>query len=242
MCYPSLPAEAHYILPEKFQSMLGPPKTTDDASFYDIALLSALEVLVWTLTDLFVLPQEKFQLLLPSAPDAHTLNQSGFTLSHIRAMYPSIDVRNLTNYVHLKAEEARENAVKIRRRKLASAQPIHFAYDEMRSLAISLSQIIRRRLDERRVVTLLRDEIAQTHPDGLSAQEILEIGSAWGLPEHSVSALFDFLIDNAYLVTHVKTVPDGDGVKRTMRIFEPDGEVVSQRVQKYSLLWGLPSC
>lgn len=245
LCYPSIAVE-NSLWPSnvKFQDILGPLRSESQAGrFYDVALLAAVEVLKWILTDLFTLSPECYQLILPAFPSKTKASggRDEYTLSHLRVMYPSLNIEKLTEYIHIKAEEAREKATKLRSRKLSYGCLEPFPDEQLRDWAINLCQLVRQELDEREASTFLIGTNKRCHPCGLTAKEIFAIGKKINIPEHAISVLFDLLIDNAYLVTHVEIQKDGDHKERIVRTFEPDGEVVSERIRKYTLMWGLPS-
>lgn len=243
LCYPSTPATLDSSWPpsEKQKEILcSPDLETPEGRFYDVALLSAVEVLKWVLTDLFTLAPEKYRLELPSPSCAEEpMKGDSYTLSHLKVMYPSLNIEKLTKYIHMKADEARTKAVKLRSRKLSRENIEPLTDEQLKGWAIRLCELIRNALDEKIAIDFLEGMSDKPHPYGMTAEEIFRLGKSMGLPDQVTSILFDILIDNAYLVTHVQILQDDKGVTRAVRTFEPDGEVVSDRIRKYSLMWGL---
>lgn len=76
------------------------------------------------------------------------------------------------------------------------------------------------------------------HPFGLSAREIFNLGDRLDCPRVVTSALFDILIDDGHLVTDAFFDPRE---RCWERVYEPDGEMVSELVRLYNTQRGLPS-
>ncbi len=243
LCYPSIPSSLDIVWPskEKFKEILGTPTiVSPESRFYDVALLSGIEVLKWTLTDLCTLSPDKYRLELPMPSENNSPGKDiGYTISHIKVMYPSVNVQKLTQYIHMKAVEAGETAAKFRRKKLTYQNIEPYTDEQLKSWAINLCGLIRNEIDDKIAIHFLEGMTQKPHPCGMTAEQIFKLGRSLGLQDHIISVLFDILIDNAYLVTHVQILPDEEGIMRAVRTFEPDGEVISERIRKYSLMWGL---
>ena len=78
-------------------------------------------------------------------------------------------------------------------------------------------------------------------PFGLTAQEIFCLGERLRFKPAYISSLFDLLIDNGHLVTHIARRPHAtEPIEVLTRVFEPDGEMVSELVRVDTTQRGLP--
>lgn len=136
--------------------------------------------------------------------------------------------------------EADADGTRLRRRKAAYRKPSQWPEDVLRADAIRLLQVIRHVLDERLLARHDAGEQTSVHPHGLRATEILQLGERLGWEPIRISCLFDVLIDEADLVTHVEKIVKDDGRIRWIRTFEPDGEIVSDLTRRLTKQWGLP--
>jgi len=155
-------------------------------------------------------------------------------------IYPTLDIKKLTQHISKMEKDARRVGVRLRGPSFKATESPFITDEELRRDAISLLQLIRYVLDQR----IERYEeycgCSAKHPFGLRAGEIFDLGTRLGWENVRTSALFDILIDEAYLVTHVQLVKDDDGTQKVARTFEPDGEIVSEMTRQYIDQWGLP--
>ena len=260
ICYPSIPVDdkIEWLIDSKIKEIFGYNDIECNHNrFQEVGLLAAVEVLKWTLIDIYTLPPEYCQVSLPVKPTDVKEDESfeGFTLSHLNVIYPNLNIAKLTEYINIKRNEAYKTAVDVRSRKLKKGKIESITDEDLYRFACQVIQLIRHKLDEQITIRFLRGAVEKPHPFGLTAREIFSLGrqlitnssKANGDDiknaknyDHIISAVFDILIDNAYLVTHVQEIEDKDGIKRYERTFEPDGEVISEKIRRYTSLFGLP--
>jgi len=236
ICYPELPAAS---TPVGGAEILGESITkSGTGDFYRAGLLAAVQVLRWTLRDIFAHAGDVCTVSLPSMPRKATA-ESGYGISHLQVMYPNIDIPRVTEHIRCVVSRARAEGAEVRKRRCTFHDVRRFSDEVLWQNALALLQLIRRELDWRlmgaRAGCGLDD---YPHPFGLRAKEVFALGSSMGLERPHVSALFDILIDGAYLVTHVEEVVDPEVGLITARTFEPDGELVSEAVRRYGRAWG----
>ena len=244
ICYPSTPDDLDlnaWRNPTPYTSLLGDPRAhSGDTRFYGFALLSSLSVLKWILKALYAAGPELVTIYPPDiAVEDYPVD--GFTLNHLKAMYPSLDIERLTDDIHKKDKDASVNGSGIRRHILDPLTEFDEQDDVLRKDAWKLLQIIRHELDQRIQEEKIFDQLwKRPHPFGLSAGEIFSLGERFRWPLIKTSALFDILIDDCHLVTDITKSDDDDGVCRWKRVFAPDGEMVSGLVRLYTIQRGLP--
>jgi hypothetical protein len=242
MCYPSTPDDStDWRDPTAYVDLLGDPtKQSGEARFYGTALLSALSVLRWALKGLYAAGQKVATVYLPEM-SAEDNPADGFTLNHLKVMYPTLNLERLIDAIGaIDAEAAREGSAVHDRHVLPLTQT-DSSSGNLRQDAWTLLQMIRHVLDKRIQEEKLFDpHWKRPHPFGLTADEVFVSGNQFGWQRAKTSALFDMLIDDCHLVTHVMKSSDRDGICRWKRVFEPDGEMVSDLVRLYSIQRGLP--
>lgn len=242
ICFPAIPNSfVNWPNDPELSSLFGESVYADDMSrYYAAGLLGALEVLRWVLKDLAASRTNEYTILLPQSPDDAT-STGGYSLDHLTVMYPTLDLHKLTQRILNIELEARSEGGRLRSKK---TKPIQYPIgldEDLRQDAVRLLQVIRHILDDRIMEQCIkRGEIIRKHPFGLRPSEIFEIGKKFGWEDIRISTLFDILIDEAYLEPHVQTIKDRDGKHRMIRTFEPDGEMVSELVRRYTTQWGLP--
>lgn len=247
ICLPAIPVQGGSWVPLPNDArMLGDGITNRNAelaSFYGVALVASLYPLEWILKDLYASEMEDFVISLPCDSFASS-SRSGYTLNHLKVMYPSLRTDLLTRQISEVANRAHTEGRALRRLKHTHRPAFSFANEELYSNAMSLLQAIRHTLDARKaeVSQTLREVAAQRYTKGLRANQIFRLGTdKFGWEPPRISALFDILIDDAKLVTRVeRTLDEETNRERWTRTFEPDGEVVSDLVRRYTAQWGLP--
>jgi hypothetical protein len=242
MCYPSTPDGAtDWRASAAYAELLGDPtKQSGEARFYGTALLSALSVLQWALKGIYAAGQGVAAVYLPGMA-AEDNPSEGFTLNHLRVMYPTLDLERLIDAIGVIDAEAAREGSSVRGRSLSPLSQTDSSSGNLRQNAWTLLQVIRHVLDNRIQEQKLYDPLwRRPHPFGLTADEVFALGDQFGWQRARTSALFDMLIDDCHLVTHVMKSADQDGICRWKRVFEPDGEMVSDLVRMYSVQRGLP--
>jgi len=211
------------------------------ATFYGAGLLAALEVLKWTLKDLSVADKAMYKLSLPSSPEslATSTSSQGYALDHLTVMYPNINISCLTERISEIVASARSEGAQLRGRRFEGHPPLQFKNTELRKDAIELLQLVRQALDNRMIDRYLLQGEEPQHPDGMTVEEIFRVVRSRGWQDAKISTLFDVLIDDAHLVTHVEPVLSEHG-ELLARTFEPDGEYTSGLVRRLTTQWGLP--
>jgi hypothetical protein len=214
------------------------------ARFNGVGLIAALEVLGWALKDLAILGSNDYTLSLPKyATDKQT--NSGYTLEHLKVVFPKINLDELSERIAQIDKEASSEGARLRNIKFEPTPPPDTTDDELHLAAIQLLQLIRYQLDQRvleaELLTYEGDESSSPrHLPGLRLREIFSIGERMNWDRAKVSTLCDILIDQAALSTDVSLVKGRDGVERQVRTFAPAGEVISEMVRRYTTQWGLP--
>lgn len=241
ICYPSiLKSSEEWPKDKEVSDLLGDSVITNETSrFYGVALLAALKALGWVLKDLAVMGTDNYSISLPKSP-SDVNSTGGYCLDHLLVMYPTIDIEKLTQWISEIEKQARSEGTRLKGRKFEPYESALISDKELRQNAISLLQVIRYILDQRIEEYREYRQKALHHPFGLRAREIFNLGRRLGWEDIMISALFDILIDEANLVTHVQNVEDENGEQRLARTFEPDGEIVSELIRRYTNQWGLP--
>lgn len=247
ICLPAIPTQdGSWVAWDNDARMLGDGITNriaELATFYGVALVASLYPLEWILKDLYASEMEDFVITLPSDSDA-SLSRSGYTLNHLKVMYPSLRTDLLTRQIAEVEKRAHTEGRELRRLKHQPRPALSFPNEELYANAMSLLQAIRHTLDARKAeASQTSSEVAvQRCTKGLRASQIFRLGTEkFGWEPPRISTLFDILIDDAKLVTRVeRTLDEETNRERWTRTFEPDGEVVSDLVRRYTAQWGLP--
>ena len=242
ICFPAIPAGKVWQCKHEIQTLLGDSvvgsHATDLSRFYGVGLRAALRVLRWVLRDLHAAATNEFSISLPAnAKDVRS--SSGYHLGHLRVMYPTLDIDYLNKWIAKIEREARSEGKDLPQREPLSSPLL--TDEELHKKALGLLQQVMNDLDRKRIQSYWQSQQHLTpHPFGLTAEEIFKIGKHYKWEKVLSSTLFDVLIDQATLVTHVQIISDSHGEKTVERTFEPDGEVVSEAVRGYTMQWGLP--
>lgn len=244
ICLPSVPTDLERWTPKKQDcDLLGWSQiSSEEGRFYSLALLGSLYPLRWLLRDLYAHDPKVFTLFQPQS----TEERGPFNLSHLRVMYPHLDVEALVRLLGELSKASMSEGAELRRRRSGTGKmrAVYIETKELRVRARKLLQWMCQIIDERTAeASALEDGPELTVPSrqGLRAREIFEIGSALGYEAAEISALFDLMIDEGDLVTRVEVQEGGEG-RRLVRTFRPDGEVVSDGIRHYNRQWGLPRC
>lgn len=240
ICLPSIVDEASaWPVNSADARLLGiMPDASPLVKFYAVALISSLYPLSWILRDLYASDPSAFTLSLPRKHEDGS--SSGYSLEHLRVMYPRLDVGLLAGRIAETQRTAESDGRRRRHIKAESHKAPVVDDSELRGNALHLLQVISHTIDQRRAGAYVEAACHETCPRGLEAKEIFQLGRRLGWNESRISALFDILIDDANLVTRVERTRDDEGVYRWTRTFRPDGEVVSELVRHYTAQWGLP--
>jgi hypothetical protein len=230
ICYPSVPADAIWAEQVRPSYMNGVDVERGLQTFYAVALAAALRVLEWAVRDLSVAGSDLGSLELPALDER---SQNGnYTLDHLRVMHPRLDVPALSQEISAIATQALSEGVRLRRIKHQPRPANRYTDKELHFDAVRLLQLIRLVMDDRETEDGRRTV-------NLFPGEIFALGRRMGWQDPKISTLFDILIDEAYLVPRVDRVVR-DNRENFMRTFEPVGELVSERVRRFTTQWGLP--
>jgi hypothetical protein len=245
ICLPAIPTEGAAWVPWEIDArMLGEgfknPKA-ELASFYNVALIASLYPLEWILKDLYASDLEGFLITLPSHSTDRG-SRSGYSLDHLKVMYPTLRTDVLVDQIAEVEKKARAEGNRLSRVKSERRPALSFSNEELYSNAMDLLQTIGYELDTRYAEAAQGPSsgTARQETRGLRANEIFELGRRFGWEPARISTLFDILIDDAKLITRVQRTLDEAGRGRWTRTFKPDGEVVSDLVRRYTAQWGLP--
>lgn len=240
ICFPNIPANQAWEPPPDVVKLLGNSvpgeKATDIARFYGAGMRAALRVLRWVLKDLYVAAPHEFTLSLPGR--SSDVAGGGYHLEHLKVMYPTLDVDFLNKWIAKIEREARSDAARLHKVEPLSVPLL--TDNELNERALWLLQEIAISLDRKRIALHWEGKPKPKHPFGLTASDIFKIAQHFGWEKITTSTLFDLLIDEATLVTHVQPVAREDGNITIERTFEPDGEIVSEAIRRYTTQWGLP--
>lgn len=244
ICYPSIlksleewPSESKKLLSDLFR---GNYRMDEMGRFYCVALLAALEVLKWALKDLAVMGTDNYSISLPRDTREAGPIVGGYSLDHLLAMYPTLNIEELSRHISNVEISARKTGTRLRGITFKPYEYPSIYDEELKQDAVRLIQVIRYTLDQKNVEYRDYWHKDPPHPFGLQTKEIFDLGKKLGLDDVRISTLFDILIDEAFLVTHVQEVNNRKEKKRLARTFEPDGEIVSNLIRAYSNQWGLP--
>ena len=208
------------------------------ADFYGTALLAALDILRWILKALHAAADDLLQIYMP-IKSSDDYCPPYYCLNHLLAMYPTLDVGALVAEIGEINDSARSVAKNLRKERVRTGRPSRDGEWELHQDAWSLLQVIRKTLIDRIIEEkLYNPEWITPYPFGLRAKEIFSLGDLLKWPRVRTSALFDILIDDGHLVTNV--VEDTKD-SSWHRVFHPDGEMVSELVELYTLQRGLPN-
>jgi hypothetical protein len=242
ICYPSIPhvlsdwpraADRRLFGIESSQTPFG--------YFYAAALLSALTVLEWTLKSIYAAGPDVASVYLPTT-STDGGGYGSYSLEHLRVMYPTLSLDLLQERLAAVDARASQQGIPLRRHSTSLGAFEHPHQATMESDAWQLLQVIRFNLDQKIVEERTYDQswVIPT-PFGLTAQEIFCLGDRLEFKPAYISSLFDLLIDNGHLVTHIARRPHAtEPIEVWTRVFEPDGEMVSELVRLYTTQRGLP--
>ncbi|MGD0538047.1 MAG: phosphoribosyltransferase [Verrucomicrobiota bacterium] len=245
ICFPSIPAAQVWHCKQEVSTLLGRSvvgvEATDSGRFYGVGLRAALRVLRWVLRDLYAAAPHEFTVSLPGSVEHGRLG-SGYHLGHLRVMYPTLDVGYLNKWIARIEREAQSEGSQLQGKRPESSPATPLRDEVLYQRAIGLLQMISDHLDRKRIAQFWRLlDHSTPHPFGLTAEEVFQIGEQHFRGDKvTTSTLFDILIDQATLVTHVQPGTGLGRVRLVERTFEPDGEIVSEAVRRYTTQWGLP--
>lgn len=242
ICYPSVPVKLddNFKFENDLEEIFGKELNSEKGRFYSVGLLASLIVLEEVLTHVLALGPEKVELDLPKI-NTNSIPNIGYTLEHLLAMYPTIEIRKLTEYVLTIANNARIKSMPLRLKKQKVSAMKKIDEVKINENARILAQVVRKTIDDKEIMMKYDFPKQSISYNGMTAEELLNQGKRkLNLSSLAISIALDRLIDEAYFVTHVETVNYGDGIYRLTRTFEPDGEIVSAKIRHYTELYGLP--
>lgn len=211
------------------------------AKFYGTALFAALAILEWTLKSLYAAEDGLVTIYLPTS-STPSKGSRGYGLDHLHVMYPTLELTKLNSELGKIAARAEHEGRQLRRRPIPHQPPLEIPENDLRKNAWALLQVIRYELDcKEQEERLVDPNWERPHPFGLTANEIFTIGDRFGWPKVETSAMFDVLIDDGQLVTEVDTQYNCSGTQYSVRVFYPDGEMVSELIRLYTNQRGLPN-
>jgi hypoxanthine phosphoribosyltransferase len=219
---------------DKIRGLFGKVSNNNKSAFYAIGLLGALDILKWTLKDLFASGFKKSDISIPKVDD-----KSSFALSHLRVIYPNLNLELLDKLLNDLLQEAYSEG-RIRKLKKPTKDPFILKTNDysLYEDAKFLIKVIRSEIDNKIIEKIINKERVK-HPMGLRTEEIFNLANRIRINEpQKISALFDILIDDALLVTHVEKKYI-DGSLYIVRTFEPDGEIISDVIRKSNDISGL---
>lgn len=243
ICYPSILEKEEKWLPsvrKDYVELFGEEYLkTARGRFYAVALYAALETLGWVLKDLATLDLDDYSLSLPKTKyDKRSFE--GYCLDHLYAIYPKLNMQKLSAILSKISDVSHKEGSLLKKIKIKLQEFPILEDSILRRDAIILIQLIwftiAKRIEEYKGYM----QSDPPHPFGLQTSEIFDIGRKLGWKDIWISTLFDILIDEAYLVTHAQEIIERSETKRLVRTFEPDGEMVSELLERFTYQWGLP--
>ena len=176
------------------------------------------------------------ELLRISLPSREADLDGGFTLEHLLAVYPNLNLSLLVDRIAECERAAHKEGRALSQRRHSKSKPVSVTEDGiLHRDSITLLMLISKTLDDREALGFFHKE---PRLRGLEMAEIVKLGASQGWTPSKISALMDILIDQAYLLTRVEQ--QLLNTKRLVRTFKPDGELVSDRVRKLISERGLP--
>lgn len=241
--YPSIPdADPMWQMNAEDLALFGEgAQRTPFGAFYATALLAGLSVLEWVLKSVYAAGGDVASVFLPGVSRSEA-SFGAYSLEHLRVMYPTLSLERLQERLVLADARAAQQGAALRRRSASKGAFEQPDQPTMDSDAWHLLQLIRFSLDETICEERTYDpDWTVPTPFGLSAKDVFRLGERLGFKPWYTSSLFDLLIDNGHLVTHIAPRRrDTDRKLMWTRVFEPDGEMVSDLVRIYTSQHGLP--
>jgi len=247
ICYPGVPISSDRwpVRPADAELLGEGVHASDFGQFYGVALVSALFVLEWVLKSVYASEDSVATIYLPQATAQE--GTAGYSLEHLRVMYPTLSLTALAERINEVDAKAAHTGMSVKGRATHSATAEQPDPSRMQLDAWHLLQLIRYTLDVMMAECRISEPTWTPSPSfGLTATEIFRLGDRLKFERWYTSSLFDLLIDAGHLVTHVgrrKLVDDKNDAphEEWVRVFLPDGEMVSDLVRTYSLQRGMPS-
>jgi hypothetical protein len=186
--------------------------------FYISGLLTSVELLrgvVSSLGDLI----SKGKIILETPED---------NLSHLKAMYPNVDINGLTKYMLGIVDESVKKKPKRPKKStkvnnIEQSRLINLGYRTICRLALGIIDYEKK-----------SDEYRRRFPKGSSWRELLRIIERYNSDlkpdSNEIRVIPDRLIDNGLLTTSVSKAINSKGEKWIMRTFEPEGEIVLEKI------------
>lgn len=208
--------------------------------FYCVALLASLDVLKWVVKDIAASGISKSCFYFPSESTEDIDNGQGYTLNHLKVIYPTINLSKLNKMIYSYYFEGWSDGIKLIKKTFDENKLLKTTDIELNNQATQMLQIIRKILDVRQLQDTINGKEIH-HPDGLTTSEIYDISKRLGFKEEErISALFDILIDRADLIPHTQYRTLKNNTTEYFRTFEPDGEIVSNKIRRLTAERGLP--
>jgi len=239
IAYPAIPKDLNgWSENSEIVELFGIVSNDNKSAFYASGLLGALDVLKWTLKDLFASGFNETEIFLP-LKEENSITNNDFTLSHLKVMYPYLNLELLDkklNDIYMKAkEEGKKRRHKIPNRNIFISKTTD---NELIEDAEFLLRVIRSELDNK-IIEKITNHERICHPLGFRTEDIFNLAKRINIKNPQViSALFDILIDEALLVTHIEE-KEIEGKLYKVRTFEPDGEIVSDVIRRSNDILGL---
>ncbi len=237
--YPSIPASENRL--DTLPPCLSPLASDPEMDFHLVGIFSALHLFKTAFACLRELIQEnKLVVRVPGPGDPDDC------VSHMRALFPQIDVEELHRLVERLVESGRN--YRARRGELNPPLRVEGAQGTKGAEALRKLQWLALKAVAHYAV------MSPAEPRGASMAELVrELGSRVSAPkckaeieerlvqEALLSAALDKAVDEADLVADVKAMTFVDGVKRMVRVFRFDGELTTSDVVRVASVWRSPN-
>ncbi len=196
-----------------------PDLDSPDINFYLVGLSASLEVVRGMFS---VLNPIRDRLEIPR----QLPNDYDDPLSHLRSVYPDIDIEEVHKQVSAAIQDGLSMKSEQRMRKSRSSK------DEPKSYIIGKDYEFEKIIMPviLRIWHLTKSSYGAS---GATCAEIMDCAGRLNIPTAVISAALDKVIDEADVVPDIESLPFSDGREYKVRIFRPEGEGITLRIQKY---------
>lgn len=225
--YPSIPKETKpddYSIDSCLSALLS--ESDQDANFHVVGIFAALQLFQTVFMSLSeLMNQNKVDPVIPEE-----------SLRHMKALFPTINLKKLHAYVQNFRELGRTTKAK----KLLSDKPVHFDATTASENASLLNDI---HLSVIKELASAMDDYPRK-PKGLTIGELKKKLFAEGQPFSRIElakpllgAALDRAIDQADIIPDIDCRVFDDGIERVVRTFRIDGEIVLSDARRITTLW-----
>lgn len=228
--YPSVPAEAGLDSMDNIEECLRAQAFDAESMFHLVGVFAAINLFRTVFAFLRDLIRDgKISVSVPQLGDVDD------SVSHLKVLFPSLDIEALRGFVERSVEAGR--AYRLRRPQMRTTVRVEAV--EGTRYGAELRRL--HWLVLRRVLDVWHRSPGKRR--GATLAELMQIGQTNKLAPQSevaealLSAAIDRAIDDADLIPDVSVLPFSDGVRRVVRTFKLDGELILSDVERTAALW-----